>query len=237
MPRALLLIADISGYTRFISSHRFSLAHAQDAVARLLEAIIDSAKPFQLAKLEGDAAFLYAEGAGGAPLLESVKSIRRAFAARRRKLTERSALCSCSACTQVGSLQLKFVAHEGEIAYQRVKRFTELAGLDVILVHRMLKNEVPISEYVLVTDVLKQTLPGGSSTPLTHDFEGIGPTQTHYAPLEALAPVRLGEPPPAGWVGRLLEKAALELRSVPYLLGWRKACETFRNVTIEDEGH
>lgn len=36
--RALLIIADISGYTRFMKFPRMSLAHAQDMVARLLEA-------------------------------------------------------------------------------------------------------------------------------------------------------------------------------------------------------
>jgi hypothetical protein len=42
--RALLLIADIGGYTAFIRAHRTSLVHAQDVVARLLEARIDAAR-------------------------------------------------------------------------------------------------------------------------------------------------------------------------------------------------
>jgi hypothetical protein len=41
--RALLVIADIGGYTPFMRLHRTSLAHAQDVVARLLEAMIDAA--------------------------------------------------------------------------------------------------------------------------------------------------------------------------------------------------
>lgn len=41
--RALLVIADIGGYTPFMRLHRMSLAHAQDVVARLLEAMIDAA--------------------------------------------------------------------------------------------------------------------------------------------------------------------------------------------------
>src|SRR5258705_12412515 len=55
-----LLIADIAGYTRFMKFHRASLAHAQDIVAQLLEAVIDASHPrLTLAKLEGDAAFFY----------------------------------------------------------------------------------------------------------------------------------------------------------------------------------
>jgi len=42
--------------------------------------------------------------------------------------------------------------HVGEVADQKVKRHVELAGFDVILVHRMLKNMVPVAEYVLMTD-------------------------------------------------------------------------------------
>ena len=41
--RALLLIADIGGYTEFMRSHRMSLAHAEVNTARLLETVIDAA--------------------------------------------------------------------------------------------------------------------------------------------------------------------------------------------------
>src|SRR5438046_10384028 len=55
----LLMIADIAGYTRFMKFHYMSLVHAQEIVAKLLEAIIDGAPALRLAKLEGDAAFFY----------------------------------------------------------------------------------------------------------------------------------------------------------------------------------
>jgi class 3 adenylate cyclase len=49
-----LLIADIAGYTRFMKFHRASLAHAQEIVAQLLEAVIDATQShLKLAKLEG----------------------------------------------------------------------------------------------------------------------------------------------------------------------------------------
>ena len=56
--RALLLIADIGGYTEYMRTHRMSLAHAEVNTARLLEAIIDAAGDFELIEIEGDAAFL-----------------------------------------------------------------------------------------------------------------------------------------------------------------------------------
>lgn len=60
--RAVLLIADIGGYTNYMHWNRKHLAHAQWTVAQLLESVIDAAKGMKLAKLEGDAAFLGTRG-------------------------------------------------------------------------------------------------------------------------------------------------------------------------------
>ena len=63
--RALLLIADIGGYTEYMRAHRMSLAHAEVNTARLLEAVIDAAGDFELIEIEGDAAFLSRPADGG----------------------------------------------------------------------------------------------------------------------------------------------------------------------------
>lgn len=42
--RAVLLIADIGGYTNYMHWNRKHLAHAQWTVAQLLESVIDAAK-------------------------------------------------------------------------------------------------------------------------------------------------------------------------------------------------
>src|SRR5690348_2778976 len=122
--KALLLIADIGGYTRFMKEHRFSLAHAQDTIAQLLETVIDAAPGFKLAKIEGDAAFFYLVGEGSADFPRQISDIRRAFLIRRRQL-ELDRMCTCNGCLQVGALTLKFVTHSGEVAFQRVKHLTE----------------------------------------------------------------------------------------------------------------
>ncbi len=235
--RALLLIADIGGYTRFMREHRFSLAHAQDAVARLLEAVIDAADGFNLAKLEGDAAFFYAPGSDFGRFARGIAAIRRAFLRERQRLSVVNSWCNCAACTQVGTLKLKFVSHHGEVAFQRVKQFTELAGVDVILVHRMLKNDVPVPEYLLMTDAVLSGLPEELrrfARPIEHEFEGIGRTTTHYIDLAEIA----ADPPevvPVGFGGRLWHKVKQELRGLPYVLGMKKPCEAFRNVEIVSE--
>ena len=40
---ALLLIADIGGYTEYMQSHRTLLGHAEAATKRLLEKVVDAA--------------------------------------------------------------------------------------------------------------------------------------------------------------------------------------------------
>lgn len=228
----MLLIADIGGYTRFMTVHRWNLTHAQNIVARLLEAVIDGAGRLKLAKLEGDAAFFYAPVGNSRALAVSrqVAEMLRAFVRQKEQLVA-DRMCNCDSCMQIEQLKLKFVAHEGEVAFQRVKGHTELAGVDVILVHRMLKNDVPVPEYVLLTDAALAQVDEGLrpfARTLTHDFEGIGQTSTHYIDLKELAV----EKPTArqrSLLGRLWQKVKMELRGVPYLLGLRKPCNAFHN--------
>jgi hypothetical protein len=235
--RAVLLIADIGGYTRFMKVHRVNLSHAQYVVAQLLEAVIDAARPaFKLAKLEGDAAFFYAlAGKGGEPdvtgLAERVTAIRRAFVERRDKL-EIDRLCSCDGCVQASRLTLKFVTHVGEVAFQKVKRLTELAGVDVIFVHRLLKNAVPVPEYVLMSEPVHAGMAPAVrdvARESSEDLEGIGEMRTFYVNLDdiaASAPPRLA---PSG-ARRIAAWAKMCLRSVPYLVGAKEPCEGFRNM-------
>jgi hypothetical protein len=237
--RALLVIADIGGYTKFMRVHRINLAHAQYIVAQLLEAVIDGAEPrLELAKLEGDAAFFYAllpEGRSKkddvADLGKIVASIRRAFLAKRIEL-ETDRVCTCDSCVQAGQLKLKFVAHVGEVAFQKVKRYTELAGVDVIFVHRLLKNSVPIAEYTLMSEPVFQRVDETfrqHSVASTEDLEGLGSVPTYYVDLTEVArdmPLSL-EP---SILRKFLAWLKMTVKSMPYILGIRKSCEAFRNM-------
>ncbi len=236
MPRALLMIADIGGYTRFMTVHRINLAHAQYVVGRLLESVIDAApRGFTLAKLEGDAAFFYAQvpdGGDDAPgaLPEAVTRIRGAFLARREQLTI-DRLCSCDGCVQVSERKLKFVGHVGDIALQRVKQYREVAGVDVIHVHRLLKNSVPLPEYVLMSDALYahvgEPLRTGA-TPLSEHLEGLGDERCWYKDLAGLT-VAPSARAPSPW-RKLVQWARMTVRALPYLLGLRKSCDGFKNL-------
>jgi hypothetical protein len=234
---ALLVIADIGGYTRFMRVHRINLAHAQYVIGRLLEATIDGAARWKLAKLEGDAAFFYArlpaDGAlDGARLRDQLVAIRRAFVDRRDQLVA-DRMCSCDACMQSGKLTLKFVAHAGQVELQKVKRLTELCGVDVILVHRLLKNSVPVTEYVLMSEEVTRALgaAGLATAPseIEEELEGLGRVRTYYLELDGLAPVA-SQPRRSGVPARLWAWLRMTIRSLPYFVGARQACRDFRNL-------
>ena len=233
----LMLIADIAGYTRFMRFHQASLAHAQEIVARLLEVVIDAAGPsLKLAKLEGDAAFFYmpvpSSGTLDPELIAGhTAAIYRAFHSRAADLAVNT-LCPCDGCQQAGNLKIKLVGHVGGVALQKVKRMTELAGVDVIVVHRMLKNNVPVPEYLLMTEPVHSLLANPlreRAARLTLDLDDFGATPAYYLDLtqciDALAPPRKLSLP-----RRLARHVSLGLRTFAYEFGWRKACVGYRNV-------
>ena len=149
------LIADISGYTGYLAD--VELDHAQDILADLIGAVVTALRPnFRLAKLEGDAAFTFAtaEKIDGSMLLDTIERCYFGFRRRRRDVRQATS-CECNACVRIPDLDLKFVVHHGEAIVQRVAGRQELLGSDVIVVHRLLKNDVVeklgMSAYALFT--------------------------------------------------------------------------------------
>ncbi len=226
--RSLLLIADIGGYTEYMRSHRMSLAHAEVNTARLLEKVVDAAHGFELIEIEGDAAFLSRAAdtldrdASLALTLQAAMSMHRAFHVERQYVATN--LCPCASCNEANNLKLKFVAHVGEVATQTIRQRRKLVGIDVILVHRLLKSPVEVPEYVLVSEELYRT--GDTALPapareVAQDLEGIGPVLSYYvdvADLEGSFPA-LPRPSILGRLGRTLVVAGTGL---PYMVGLRR---------------
>jgi uncharacterized protein YndB with AHSA1/START domain len=139
---AYFAIADISGYTNFLAA--VELDHAQDIIADFMDTVVKGLRPpFRLAKFEGDAAFVYttAGKVDGSLLQDAIEGAYFKFRRRLRDVRQASA-CECQACVAMGNLDFKFVVHHGEMVKQRMGGREELAGRDVILVHRLLKNTV-----------------------------------------------------------------------------------------------
>lgn len=140
--RAFFLIADITGYTNYLAG--VELDHAQDIIADVMETVVKCLRPpFRLAKFEGDAVFVYlvADTADGSMLQDAVESAYFAFRRRLRNMRQATS-CECNACREMKNLDFKFVCHHGDFVRQKMGGREELAGRDVIVVHRLLKNAV-----------------------------------------------------------------------------------------------
>ena len=170
-----LLIADISGFTDFIKIHdmrskpligksiaAFWQSHAEQLIKDLLETIIAVFEPVMvLNKIEGDAAFFYLEEDKGEEQAEQIVDCMRSAQEKfKEKLSslEYVQACPCDPCQQSKDLRLKIVVHRGEFKISLIREFTELAGQDVIFVHRLLKNSIRSDEYWLFTESFKDLL-------------------------------------------------------------------------------
>ncbi len=208
-----LMLVDISGYTQFMRMHQASVLHAEQIITELLDAVIDQAEyPLQLNKLEGDAALLYAELPPGEEaqaardIVTQAQGFFTAFKERQQGLiTAGEGGCPCDACRHIHDLQLKAMAHYGEVVIKQVRNFTELAGEPVILVHRLLKNSVAVHEYLLLTaafDQLSGGLPHVSSEQRMETYDDMGeiPVAVYYPELLTLVvPQAAPETRPAGF--------------------------------------
>lgn len=199
-----LLLADISGYSGFLSA--VAEAHRHDAfadgripdayalVSSLLDGIISSiVPPYELAKLEGDAVFTYARSPDGFQRGEAVLACLAAcYAGFKERLGGAQSIwtCRCHACTMVEGLDLKFVLHAGAFVIQPMGGRYELVGSEVVMVHRLLKNSaaelVGTGAYALVTDAAARMLriPPGDSVPLVERYEHLPPIATRVLPLD-----------------------------------------------------
>jgi hypothetical protein len=230
--QSLLLIADIGGYTDYMRTHRMSLAHAEVNTTRLLEKVIDAVPDFELIEIEGDAAFLARQvdtSDGEVTVdrtLEAATAMHRAFHVERHYVATN--LCPCGSCTQATNLKLKFVAHVGEVATQTIRDRRKLVGIDVILVHRMLKNTVQVPEYVLMSEDLYRSRHSPLSSPareISQELEGIGSVRAFYVDVspDASSQPPLPEPTLVDRIGRTLGVAGSGL---PYMLGLRRTRRT-----------
>ena len=164
-----ILIADISGYKEFIRLHNLKKtsvigkfmasqyeSHASKIIADLLEKVIGSIKPvMNLNKLIGNSALFYCEENKNKNQSDEIINImhkaNKTFKEKKSELVFVQA-CGCEPCTQSKNLKLKILAHKGVFKINKIRNFEEISGEDVILTHRMLKNDIKSNEYWLVTE-------------------------------------------------------------------------------------
>ena len=163
--RGFIVLVDISGYTNFISSHNIESneneklstgqAHAEHIISDLLEKVINELDGvLKINKLQGDAALFYGIAEDNKDLSEKIfNKLQSSFDVFNKRLNEIKfcEACSCGTCADVGNLKLKSFVHFGDFLIKKVNQFKEIAGQDVILAHRLMKNSINVSEYMLFT--------------------------------------------------------------------------------------
>src|SRR5262249_27801886 len=109
--------------------------------------------PLEIQELEGDAVFAIGSDrvvTRGAPLLGLLRRACLAFRVLQDKMQADDS-CACGACANVHMLALKIIVHHGSFMRQTVRGRSRVAGPDVILAHRLLKNEIESEAYILLT--------------------------------------------------------------------------------------
>ena len=199
-----LLLADIGGYTSFLQA--VATSHADDAFANgaipdayammssLLDGIVGRlVPPLTLSKLEGDAVFAYATDAAVVPRGPALLAyIEACYGEFRGRLDAAHDIwtCTCDACLRIDTLELKFILHAGPFVIQEIVGRPELVGPEVVMAHRLLKNEaaerVGHGAYVLLTATAaaRFDVPTDASTPLVAHYEHYPPIDTFVFPLQ-----------------------------------------------------
>jgi hypothetical protein len=183
----------------------------------------------KLVEVEGDALFLSApqgdseEANDSSGWLPSALAMYQAFHTQQQWMVAHN-VCVCDACRRIGKLQVKFVAHVGEVVPQRIRDTEKLVGVDVIAVHRMLKNDVPASEYVLMSEPLYERLEPklrDRAIRVDQELDGLGMVPLYFLKLEDFA-VELPAGPEPTLPAQIRETVGLGLRAFPSVFGFRR---------------
>ena len=197
---ATILIPDISGYTEFLS--KTELDHSSHIINELLELLVESNRTdFTLSEIEGDALLYYRKGQAVAfdgitrQCLEMFNNFHSQL-----KLIERDSICQCGACQSASNLTLKFIIHYGAIKEIKVANFSKASGLDMIIAHRLLKNSIGSSEYILATNNYLDRVQKNDSMAFTwqsssEEYDAIGKLEFQYALLDKIKD-SIPDPPP-----------------------------------------
>ncbi len=194
----LLFIPDISGFTEFVNATE--IEHSRHIISELLELVIaEDDLGLEVAEVEGDAVFFYSEA--DVPPVEAVlQQAERTFLRfhEHLKLYENRRICDCGACVTAHRLSLKFVAHRADVGFTAIRGHRKPHGPDVILAHRLLKNSVPSSEYLLATDALigetRSAASWGAWEMGRTNYDDVGPVDHCHVLMTPLR-ARVPEPP------------------------------------------
>ena len=161
--KGYFIITDISGYTEYLTDSE--LDHAHEILQSLFNAQLEHINfPLKISGFRGDAIFMYTPEAcfvNPQTFLETLENLYVVFSDTLQQM-QFNTTCPCRACRNMKKLDLKMCVHYGEYIVQKLGDREELLGADVIVPHRMLKNNVTektgVKAYALFTDAAAQAL-------------------------------------------------------------------------------
>jgi len=188
--RLIIILADISGYTKFMVENQLAAVHGQMCITFLIETILREVDiPLKLQEIEGDAVFLYAAHPRNDDAWQEVLAQVRTKLSRffevflEGMVTAAEATpCKCAICKNANELKLKVIVHSGRAVFHTIGPSAQVSGTDVILAHRLLKNSVPGNEYLLMTESAYRDLGremSGEFEMGEETYEGFGPVRTY----------------------------------------------------------
>jgi len=187
---ALFFIPDISGFTSFI--YDVEIEHSAHIISELLEVLLEANQlELQVSEIEGDAILFYRLGKPSSQS-ELARQAEIMFLNFHQHLLhyKHNRICQCGACSTAHRLTLKFIAHHGKLTTRRIQAHRKLFGPDVILAHRLLKNSIPVDEYLLITESIPsdiaQTESSWSFENGKDNYERIGQVDYRYFPMRFL---------------------------------------------------
>jgi len=165
----LLCIPDISGFTNFMGNTDFELS--SKVIPSLLNKIVYSNEiELKISEIEGDAVLFYRTGElpSFEKLIAQCRFFYTEFYKQLNKLRKKYA-DNVDADKIPKILGLKIILHYGiEVAAVPVGNHVKLMGEDVIVAHRLLKNNIASDEYILLSSSLMD-LYGDEN--ITREFE------------------------------------------------------------------
>lgn len=189
--QGFLVLADISGYTEFLT--QTELEHGPPIIAALLEEVIRRiAPPLDVQGIEGDAVFAIGHDGHVLPPASLLDILNDGFAGFREKQRELQAddSCDCRCCRNVQVLRLKTIGHYGAFLEQTIGGRAQSAGREVILAHRLLKNGVQQkADYTLLTRPAVQHMDVDPArlglVPHTERYEHLGDVECFVRGMDA----------------------------------------------------
>ena len=151
----LICIPDISGFTEFMSQTDFELS--SKVIPSLLNNIIYSNEiELKISEIEGDAVLFFRTGEPPSfkTLIEQCTNFYTEF--YKQILSLQKEYSDTEQAFKIPKiLGLKIILHYGdEIGITPIGKRMKLMGQGVIIAHRLLKNDIPLDEYILISDAL-----------------------------------------------------------------------------------